>query len=119
MTEPTGSRAEGTTPDRATPATNEPDWADQVTALIVDSVDRVRDRTTGPLLELTKGLVQAVVAVLILTPILVVAVAGTVRLINWAVPGDVWIAYAIMGTVLVAVGIVLWSRRGPLTPPAR
>ena len=115
MTEPNGTPGES--PTNASPATNEPDWADQVTALIVDSVDRVRDRTTGPVLELAKGLVQAVVAVLILTPILVLAVAGTVRLINWAVPGDVWIAYAIMGALLVALGLVLWSRRGPLSTP--
>lgn len=117
MTDPTATRGDGASADRPTPATNEPDWADQVTALIVDSVDKVRDRTTGPVLELAKGLVQAVVAVLVLTPILVVAVAGTVRLINWAVPGDVWIAYAIMGVLLVVLGLFLWSRRGPLSPP--
>ena len=116
MTDPTGTPGDGTSPARTAPATSEPDWADQVTALIVDSVDKVRDRTTGPILELAKGLVQAVVAVLVLTPILVLAVAGSVRLINWAVPGDVWIAYAIMGVLLVLLGLFLWSRRGPLSP---
>ncbi|MFM7068574.1 MAG: hypothetical protein ACKOYM_03850 [Actinomycetes bacterium] len=104
-----------------TPAANvpvgpsEPDWADQVTDLIVDTVDKVRDRTTGPILEITKGLVQAVVAVMILTPIVVVALAGTVRLLNWAIPGDVWIAYSIMGLALVLGGLALWSRRTPKT----
>lgn len=105
----TGSSAAG--PGAAAPA----DWADQVTDLIVDTVDKVRDRTTGPILEISKGIVHAVVALLILTPILVLFFAGAVRLLNWAIPGDVWIAYAILGVLLLLLGAFLWSRRAPRT----
>ena len=93
--------------------TQDPNWADQVTELIVDSVDKVRERTTGPILEIAKGTVQGVVGLMILTPIIVLAIAGMVRLLNWAIPGDVWIAYALMGLLLVLSGLFLWSKRFP------
>ena len=126
MTDPTG-------PDSARPAASsapggaaagpsaapQADWADQVTDLIVDTVDKVRDRTTGPILEVSKGIVHGVVALLILTPILVLFFAGAIRLLNWAVPGYVWIAYAILGVLMLLLGTFLWSRRAPRTPGAR
>lgn len=132
MTDPTGSQtarpapsatassspSAGTSPSgqaAAAPA----DWADQVTDLIVDTVDKVRERTTGPVLEISKGIVHAFVAVLILTPILVLFFAGAVRLLNWAIPGDVWIAYAIIGVLLLLLGALLWSRRAPRTTPTK
>jgi len=126
MTDPTGSdttrpASSSTTSTSAGPSTSGPaaaapaDWADQVTDLIVDTVDKVRERTTGPILEISKGIVHAFVALLILTPILVLFFAGAVRLLNWAIPGDVWIAYAILGVLLMLLGAFLWSRRAPRT----
>ncbi len=124
MTDPTGPDtarpSSSTAPGTSTPAGGgtapQTDWADQVTDLIVDTVDKVRDRTTGPILEVSKGIVHGVVALLILTPILVLFFAGAIRLLNWAIPGDVWIAYAILGVLLVLLGTFLWSRRTPRTP---
>ena len=96
----------------STPAT-EPDWTDQVTDLIVDSVDKVRDRTTGPILDYSRISVHALVALLLMGPIGVLFLVGAVRLLTWAV-GEAWIAYAILGTIFVLVGVVLWSRRSKL-----
>ncbi|MDQ2677833.1 MAG: hypothetical protein M3Y51_03740 [Actinomycetota bacterium] len=104
--------AAGATP--ATPASNEPDWTDQVTDLIVDTVDKVRDSTTGKILQASRVSVHAVVAMILLLPIAVLAIAGLVRLITYWVD-EVWITYTILGTLFVLVGVVLWSRRRPST----
>ncbi|MFZ4518450.1 MAG: hypothetical protein ACOYOP_08675 [Microthrixaceae bacterium] len=106
-------------PEPTTPAGTAPteqDWTDQVTDLIVDTVDKVRARTTGPILEGAKGLVYAVVAMIVLVPILIMGTAGAVRFLNWLLPGDVWVAYAAMGGILVLVGVLLWSKRAPRVP---
>ena len=129
MTDPTGTDTTRPAPSTATPSSTAAgasaagpgaaapaDWADQVTDLIVDTVDKVRERTTGPVLEISKGIVHGVVALLILTPILVLFFAGAVRLLNWAIPGDVWIAYAVLGVLLLLLGAFLWSRRAPRLP---
>src|SRR5690606_11069732 len=64
-------------------ATNgsEPDWTAQVTDLIVDSVDKVRARTTGPVLDISHASVHAVVALLLLVPVAALALVGLVRLL--------------------------------------
>ncbi len=101
-------------PGTGAASSTEPDWTDQVTDLIVDSVDKVRDRTTGPVLEYSRISVHAIVALILLLPIGALFLVGVVRLLNWAIPGDVWIVYAGLGTLFVLVGVVLWSRRSKL-----
>ena len=125
MSLPPGPETSSTTPPitpitpiaESSPAPADADWTDQVTDLIVDSVDKVRARTTGPILQGARGIVYAIVALVLLGPILVLGMVGVIRLLNWAIPGDVWIVYALLGTIFVIVGAVLWSRRDtPATP---
>lgn len=87
------------------------DWTDQVTGLIVDSVDKVRSRTTGPILEVTRGSVHAVVALTLLLPVAIVFLILIVRVLTYYVFREVWITYAVLGTVFVLAGVLLWSRR--------
>lgn len=107
----TAERSSGASAVTDTAADNEPDWTVQVTDLVVDTVDKVRERTTGPILEISRSSVHAVVALIVLLPVFVMAVVGVIRLLNWAVPGDVWIIYAGLGTILSLLGVLLWSRR--------
>ncbi len=95
------------------PRDGEPDWTDQVTNLVVDSVDKVRDKTTGPILEYSRISVHLVVAIIVLLPVALLFVVGLVRLLTWAV-GEAWLSYTIVGAVLVLVGVFLWSRRSKL-----
>jgi hypothetical protein len=117
MSELTAPPATGSTSERpggtAPAAANEPDWTQQVTDLIVDTVDKVRDRTTGPVLDISRSSVHAVVAMILLLPVGVLFLAGLIRLLNWAVPGDVWFIYAGLGTLFVLIGVLLWSKRSP------
>ncbi|MFV0315540.1 MAG: hypothetical protein ACK5O2_01070 [Microthrixaceae bacterium] len=87
------------------------DWTQQVTDLVTDSVDKVRARTTGPLMGIAQGLVYALVALIVVVPVAIVLGAGLVRFLNWAIPGDVWIVYAIFAVVAWLIGLVCWSRR--------
>ena len=110
---PTMSSATVPPAPTASPADG-PDWTDQVTDLIVDSVDKVRDRTTGPILEYSRISVHAIVALILLLPVAVLMLVGVIRLLDWAIPGGVWIVYAGLGTFFVLIGVVLWSRRSKL-----
>ena len=92
---------------------NGDDWTKQVTDLVTDSVDKVRARTTGPLMGIAQGLVYALVAVVVIVPVTVLLFVGLLRLLNWALPGDVWIVYAIIAVVSWIIGAILWTRRDP------
>ena len=89
----------------------EPDWTDQVTALVVDTVDKVRSRTTGPVLNVAHASVYGIVAAVILVPIVIAFFAGLIKGLNWLVPGDVWIVYLIIASVMWVTGWVLWLQR--------
>jgi len=111
MTDPAASpdRISDRTPTDAS-GSDSADWTDQVTALIVDTIDKVRSHTTGPILEVSKGMVYAIVAIVLATPVLVLSVIGFVRLVTIWVP--VWATYLGLGMIFVVVGVVLWSKRG-------
>jgi hypothetical protein len=109
-TETTPPTGPGTGASAARPTTSNGDWTDQVTDLIVDTVDKVRTRTTGPILEVSKGMVYAVVALILALPIVVLFLVGLVRVFTIFLPA--WATYLLFGIIFVLVGVVLWSKRG-------
>jgi len=108
MSEPTAPSNPTSQPVAST--SSEGDWTDQVTALIVDTIDKVRSKTTGPILEVSKGMVYAVVALMLAVPIVVVFLVGMVRVFTLFIPA--WATYLLFGSTFVIIGAVLWSKRG-------
>lgn len=90
----------------------EPDWTDQVTDLIVDVVDRVHDKTTGPLIQVARAFVYGTVAAIVGVLVLIVGLIVTIRLLD-LIPGDIWTAYVGAGAVFTLVGLFMWSKRHP------
>ena len=105
-----GSASRPAAASASRPAAGNGDWTDQVTDLIVDTVDKVRSRTTGPILEVSKGMVYAIVALILALPIVVIFMVGLVRLLTIFIPA--WATYLLFGIIFVLIGVVLWSKRG-------
>lgn len=95
------------------PDSNEPDWTDQVTDLVVDVVDRIHDSTTGPLISVAKSVVVGVVAAIVAVAVLVVLTLITVRSLD-LIPGDIWIPYVVLGLLTTALGLLAWGKRHPV-----
>ncbi len=112
LSTPAGPSTTGAARTPSTPGSSQ-DWTDQVTDLIVDSVDKVRSRTTGPILEIARGSVHAIVALVLAVPIAILAVVLSIRVLTYFVFREVWITYAVLGTLMVVIGVVLWSLRRP------
>ncbi|MEZ5321406.1 MAG: hypothetical protein R2698_04910 [Microthrixaceae bacterium] len=93
-------------------AGRETDWTDQVTDLVVDVVDTVRDKTTGPVLLAARALVYGIVAMIAALILLIVLVAVTGRAIA-LVPVASWICYLALGAILSAIGLLCWTKRYP------
>jgi len=87
------------------------DWTDQVTGLIVESVDKVRGRTTGPILEISKGAVHAVVALVLLLPVAALTLVLMVQVLTYFVFREAWITYTVLGMLFLLIGVSMWSRR--------
>jgi hypothetical protein len=89
------------------------DWVVTLTDNIDRIIGSVRDKTTRPAITVVRGIVLGVVAAFAGIIALVLLIVGLVRLVNNLVPGPVWIAYLIMGSVLAVAGLILMRLRQP------
>lgn len=95
----------------------EDDWPRQVTEQIESLVQVVREKTTRPALTIARGLVFGTFAVVVATAVLVLLIAGGVRLLDSYLPDAVfgedhtWAAHMVVGLVFCALGAFLWVKR--------
>lgn len=96
-------------PVPAAPA-QERDWPAQAADTIVDVVGTARQKTTGPAIKVTRGVVFGLLIAIVALMAVILLVVGLVRLVhNWV---DVWLAYVIVGALFSLVGLLMWRQRG-------
>ena len=101
------------------PRTGPPEgWSQQAADTVVDLVDNVRSKTTGPLLTAAKAIVYGIIAAVLGIVVLVLLSVALMRLINVYLPDQVWLAYFLVGGLFTLVGAVVWAKRGPTEAPA-
>jgi uncharacterized membrane protein len=100
----------------ANPLTD-PNWATEITDKLVSIIDSVRSQTTQKVVYAARAAVFGVIAVLLGTFILIIALVGLMRglqaLLELAVGWDraVYLSYLIVGSMLSLVGLVLFRKR--------
>ena len=95
----------------------DPNWATEFTQTIVESIDKVRNRTTKPIVMIARGLVFglliAFLGVMALVLLLVGLSRGLINLLEWPFDHNsaVWISHLILGSLLVLLGAILMIKR--------
>lgn len=95
----------------------DPNWASDLTDTIVSTVDKVRDRTTKPIVMIARGLVFGLLALFLGAVIVAMLLIGGSRALVSILeaPFDhdtaVWIAYYVIGGLLVGAGSVFMIKR--------
>ena len=86
------------------------DWPEQAADAVVNAVDKVRDVTTGPVINVSRLLAYLVFGVF---PLIIVLVLGTIAAVRGleVATGRAWAAHGILGLVFVSLGFFAWSRR--------
>lgn len=92
------------------------DWPAQAADTIVSTVEKVRDRTTVPLMKLARGAVYGVFIVTVAIVVLTLLVIGVVRLLDLVLPSGVWLPYLVLGIITTVGGWLLYRKRNE---PAR
>ena len=90
---------------------DKPDWPTQATTTIVKLVDDVKYKTTRPATMATRAVVYGIVILALGVPALIMFLVGLVHFLNQAIDGDVWIVYAILGSIFTLAGMFLWRKR--------
>ena len=91
--------------------TTSPDWGAEATDRFVDLIDNVKAKTTGPLLKVLRALVYGIVAGVMAIMVLFLVVIGLIRFVNAYLPGDVWAAYLLLGSIFLVAGLFTWTKR--------
>ncbi|MFV0526511.1 MAG: LPXTG cell wall anchor domain-containing protein [Acidimicrobiales bacterium] len=97
-----------------------PDWPARATATVVQYVDTVRSRTTGPALRVSRrvvyftaiGLIAVVALPMIMILLVRLAVAATAYVPS-VDEGESWLAYMILGVLFLMAGLLLWRKKEP------
>lgn len=86
------------------------EWPAQAADTIVDTIGKVREKTTRPAIVAARAVVYGTMAAIVGLTALILALVLVVRL--WAnyVPGHVWIIYAILAVVLTVAGTVFLKK---------
>lgn len=83
-------------------------WADQVADLVVETVDKVRDKTVVPAQKASRGVAYGVAIPFLAIPAIVMLLVLLVRVLDKAIPGDVWFVYALFGIIFIPAGVAVW-----------
>lgn len=95
----------------------DPNWADDFSATIVETVDKVRSRTTKPIVMVARGLVFGLLSTFLglmaLVLLLVGLSRGLINLLEWPFDHDsaVWISHLVLGSLLCLTGAIFMIRR--------
>ena len=90
-----------------------PDWGTQLSTFFLDFIDKLRGKTTGPILKVARALVYGIIIMVALTMVAVLAIVGLVRFTDAWLPGNVWAAYLLLGGIFFLAGAFSWSKRTP------
>ena len=113
------SSTEPTAPGPPANGVDATDWPAQAADTIERVVQNVRDKTTGPAINAARWLVAGLFLLIPATLAVVLLLVLLARLLNVYLPDSVfgedhmWAAYAILGTVISVIGLVLLSKRTP------
>jgi hypothetical protein len=86
------------------------DWAAQVTDAIDKYVGLVRDKTTQPVITITRAIVFGFLAAVLAVAALVIVAITLVRVLTY-LPGGVWVAHLITAVIFLLAGLIAMLKR--------
>ncbi len=92
------------------------DWPAKAADAIVNVVGSVRDRTTGPITTIARGIVFGFFAVVLGITVAVLVIIFAIRLLDVILPSGVWLAYLVLGIVFLIAGALVFRKRNQPAP---
>ena len=94
-------------------------WENAATTKIVEGIDIVRTKTTGPAIHISRSIVYGLtmfLIILISIPFLIIGISrGMIEIFDqWVFPSrdiSVWFVYLLSGVVWSSVGLLIWRKR--------
>ena len=91
------------------------DWSKDLLDRLDHYIDVVRSNTTDRLVKVARVLVFGVIAMILGSMAAIIGLITLIRLLDIALPREVWLPYVVLGAIFLVVGLFLWSKK---TAPA-
>ena len=92
-------------------AKEDKDWSEDVASKIVEFINKLKIRLTGPFKPTAKLLAYLPFIVLALVTLIVLLTIGIFRLVDVYLPQDTWLAHFILSAFYILIGTILWRKR--------
>lgn len=96
-------------------AQEDADWTKDLLDRLDHYIDVVRSNTTDRLVKVARLLVFGVIALILGSMAGIIALITLIRLLDIALPREVWLPYVVLGAIFLVLGLFLWSKK---TAPA-
>lgn len=93
------------------------DWTTETADRVERVVATVRDRTVVPAQNVTKAIVYGLLAAFFGLTALTFLCVAAFRALESYLPGEVWLAYLVLGGIFVLAGAFCWTRRAARARP--
>ena len=96
-------------------AQDDADWTKDLLDRLDHYIDVVRSNTTDRLVKVARVLVFGLITAILGTMAGIIALITLIRLLDIALPREVWLPYVVLGAIFLVMGLFLWSKK---TAPA-
>src|SRR5690348_8846703 len=91
------------------------DWTKDLLDRLDHYIDLVRSNTTDRLVKVARVVVFGVIAAILGSMALIVALIAAIRILDIVLPREVWLPYMVLGAIFLLAGLFAWSKK---TAPA-
>ena len=92
-------------------------WPAQAADTIVETIAKVRDKTTKPAITASRGLVYGLLVLIVGTVALILALILVVRFYDNYSPIGVWFLYTVLAVAMIGSGTYLLRKATAPAPP--
>lgn len=93
------------------------EWPKQAADTVVDTIAKVRDKTTAPAIVASRVLVYGIIVAVVGSVAAVLTLLMVIRLLSY-LPGDIWTVYAGLFAAFSLPGVYLLRKANRPTEPA-
>ncbi len=91
------------------------DWTTDLLDRLDHYIDVVRSNTTDRLVKVVRVVVYGVIALVLGSTAGIIALILLIRVLDVALPRDVWLPYMVLGAIFLGLGLFFWKKK---TAPA-
>lgn len=83
------------------------EWPKQAADTVVDTIAKVRDKTTKPAIVASRALVYGIIIAVVGSVAAVLLMVGAIRLLDNYLPGEIWTIYLGFSVLFSAIGVYM------------